>query len=169
VVVACGVTLILGVTALILRGVRRASVLASPIVALVLCTIILLLSGLAWLGQTAVHDQGITQPLVFPQNPQMTELYTTTQSIERGIRAGGSAYHWPGSVTADADGRVVVGGKLLGILRPGQTLVYEVTKGGEDFQLRINATVAGEYYFYDLDTHEIISNCYASDTTCSSN
>jgi hypothetical protein len=167
--VVSGVTVLLGIVALVLRGQRRASTLAPPIIAIILAAIIAALSGLAWAGQSSIHDQETAQQVIYPDSTELTALYLTTRTIERGIRAQGSAYHWPSSVTADSEGRVVLGGKLLGTLKPGQYLTYEVTKGGEDFEMTVHGTKPGEYFFYDLDTHEIATFCFTSDETCGSN
>jgi hypothetical protein len=32
--------------------------------------------------------------------------------------------------------------------------------------LRVNGSVPGEYFYYDLDTHEIDSYCYTGDHAC---
>jgi len=154
------------VTALVLRGKRKAASLVAPIIAIVLTVILSGLGTLAWLGQTAIHTQAEGIPVTYPNSAELATLFETTRTIERGIRAHGSAYHWPTSVTAAADGTVSVEGAVVAKLSPGQTMTYQITKGGEDFVLRVNASVPGEYFYYDLDTHEIDSFCYTTDHAC---
>ena len=154
------------VTALVLRGRRKAASLVAPIIAIALTVVLSALGGLAWLGQTAIHKQAEGMPVSYPNSPEMATLFVTTRTIERGIRAQGSAYHWPTSVTAAPDGSVSVGGTVVAKLAPGETMTYQVTKGGEDFVLRVNGSVPGEYFYYDLDTHEIDSYCYTGDHGC---
>ena len=157
---------LLGVGALILRGMRKTRTLAPPIVAISLTVVLSAFGGLAWLGETAIHNQQEATVIEYPNSPELNTLFVKTRTIERGIRSQASAYHWPASVTADAQGRVVVGGKVLATLASGESLSYTVTKGGEDFVLRVNGSVAGEYFFYDLDTHQIATYCYTGDNAC---
>lgn len=154
------------VTALVLRGKRKASSLAAPIISIVVTVLISALGTLAWLGQTAIHKQLEAVPAIYPNSPELTALLSTTRTIERDIRSQGSAYHWPTSVTAAPDGTVSVGGKVVAKLSPGETMTYQVTKGGEDFVLRVNGSVPGEYFYYDLDTHTIDTYCYTGDNAC---
>lgn len=157
------------VTALVLRGKRKAASLVAPIIAIVLTVVLSALGGLAWLGQTAIHNQAVDIPVTYPNSPELTTLFETTRTIERGIRAQGSAYHWPTSVTAAPDGTVLVDGTVVAKLTPGESLTYQITKGGEDFVLQVNASVPGEYFYYDLDTHAIVTYCYTGDNACDEN
>lgn len=154
------------VTALVLRGKRKAASLVAPIIAIVLTVVLSGLGGLAWLAETALHNHDVGLPVSYPNSPELATLFVTTQTIERGIRAQGSAFHWPTSVTTAPDGTVSVGGTVVAELSPGQTLTYQITKGGEDFVLQVNGSVPGEYFYYDLDTHVITTYCYTSDHAC---
>jgi hypothetical protein len=156
----------LAIVALILRSRRRASTLATPIIALVLSFLIAAAGTLAWAGSTTSHNELEAQSVTIPNNPGMTALFLKSRSIERGIRAQGSAYHWPESVSPDSAGGVSVGGKLLATLSPGETMSYQVTKGGEDFVLQVFGTVPGERTYYDLDTHVIYYYCGTGDNAC---
>lgn len=162
---------VLAIIALVLRGRRKATILAVPIIALVFSVLISVIASLAWAGQTAWHNQleADSQSVVYPNSPELTTLVTTTRTIERGIRARGSAFHWPASVSADPDGKVYVGGTLVATLGPGESMSYEVTKSGEDFVLTVRGRVPGEYFYYDLDTHEIDTFCDTGDDACDSN
>jgi len=154
------------ITALVLRGTGTTASLVAPIIAIVVTVVISALGSLAWLGQTAIHNQAEEMPVTYPNSPEMATLFVATRTIERGIRAQGSAYHWPTSVTEAPDGTVSVAGKVVAKLLPTQTMTYQITKGGEDFVLRVNGSVPGEYFSYDLDTHEIDSYCYTGDHGC---
>ncbi len=156
----------LAVVALVLRSRRRARALATPIIAIVLTVLISAFATLVWAGSTEQHNELEANTVSFPNSPELTQLFATTKSIERGIRAQHSAYSWPASVTDDAAGRVDVGGTVVGTLAPGETMSYQVTKGGEDFLLIVHARVPGEYFVYDLDTHEIDWFCSPGDDAC---
>ena len=157
---------LLGIIALVLRGLRKTATLVAPIIAITLTVVLSTVAGLAWLGQTTIHNEQEATVIEYPNSPELNTLFVRTRTIERGIRAQSSAYHWPTSVTADAQGRVIVGGKQLATLASGESLTYTVTKGGEDFVLRVNGRVAGEYFYYDLDTHQIETYCYTGDDAC---
>jgi hypothetical protein len=160
------VTVLLGIVALVLRGLRKSATLASPIIAIALTIVLSTVAGLAWLAQTSIHNEQEAVGIEYPNSPELNTLALKTRTIERGIRAQASAYNWPTSVAADPQGRVIVGGKLLATLASGESLSYAVSKNGEDFVLRVNGSVAGEYFYYDLDTHEISTYCYAGDDAC---
>ena len=154
------------IAALVLRAQRKSATLVAPIIAVVLTVLLSALGGLAWLGQTKIHNEQEAAPINYPNSAEMTTLFLKTRTIERGIRAQGSAYHWPTSVAMAADGTVSARGTVLGTLAPGETMTYQVTKGGEDFVMRVNGSVPGEYFYYDLDTHVIDSYCYTGDHAC---
>jgi hypothetical protein len=160
------VTILLGIAALVLRGLHKSATLVSPIIVIALTVVLSTVAGLAWLAQTSIHNEQAAVAIEYPNSPELNTLYLKTRTIERGIRAQASAYNWPTSVAADAQGRVIVGGKLLATLASGESLSYTVSKNGEDFVLRVNGRVAGEYFYYDLDTHEIDTYCYAGDDAC---
>ena len=87
-----------------------------------------LAASLAWVGETSWHNQleADSQSVLYPNSPELTTLFVTTRTIERGIRA----------------------------------------QGGEDFVLIVNGRVPGEYFYYDLDTHEIETFCDRGDLAC---
>ena len=158
---------VLGIVALVLRAKRSATAIVLPIIGLVFAVLVALVASVASAGALALHpvSEG-TKPVVFPDNSEMTTMFMTTFTIERGIRAQMHPYGWPTARAPDAEGRIYLGGKLIATLGAGETMSYLVMKGGEDFELKVYGKVPTEYISYEYDSHVIIGNCLTADPTC---
>ena len=160
------------ILAMYVLRVRRGYIprgIAVPTAALSVAVIALLAGAIFPLGARlptiAAPNEG-NQPIIYPHNPEMTQMTKTEFTVERAIRAKSSPGHWPVSVAVDPQQNVVVDGVVVATVLPGESIAYQVTKGGADFVLILHGAVQGEYIYYDYSTHMINGWCAKTDASC---
>jgi len=161
-----------GARALSMRKRGMATLLAVPVVGIILSalTVVLFLGGLlaTALGAAVMSSDFVQQQQQqsFPENPELQRMYDTAYDLQSQLTDELRSGTLPETLTADNKGEIRLDGELLAILDAGQVFTYSLLDRGQHYEFAIYGTVLGERVQYNSQTGNLVAVCFETDDTC---